>query len=132
MSTNKTPNLNLHAWSKTDPVQLSEFNENFAALDAAIAPLQNQIVLGSYTGNGASTRTVNLGFAPAFVILLGYHGETSFTANITIAGPSFAFYIRSECGATEYVRTTDTGFKITSSYYHNGNGRTERYIAFKA
>lgn len=36
MSTNKTPNLNLHSWVATDYVLRTEFNENFTAIDDAI------------------------------------------------------------------------------------------------
>ena len=35
MSTNKTPNLQLHAWEPTDGFSRAEFNDNFAKLDAA-------------------------------------------------------------------------------------------------
>ena len=36
MSTNKTPNYNLHAWEPGDDFLRREFNENFAALDTAV------------------------------------------------------------------------------------------------
>ena len=39
MSTNKTPNLQLHAWEPTDAFSRAEFNDNFAALDAAAGEL---------------------------------------------------------------------------------------------
>ena len=36
MSTNKTPNLQLHAWEPTDGFSRAEFNDNFAKLDAVV------------------------------------------------------------------------------------------------
>lgn len=38
MSSNKTPNYNLHIWEGTDLVKREEFNENFNTLDAALKP----------------------------------------------------------------------------------------------
>ena len=35
MSTNKTPNLQLHSWEPTDAFRRQEFNENFTAIDTA-------------------------------------------------------------------------------------------------
>jgi len=53
MSTNKTPNLNLHSWVETDPVLMSEFNENFNAIDTASQTFGNcKIITGSYVGTG--------------------------------------------------------------------------------
>jgi len=43
MSTNKTKNLNLHSWVETDPVLMSEFNDNFTALDTAVKNTNNAI-----------------------------------------------------------------------------------------
>lgn len=36
MSSNKTSNLNLHSWVRTDPFSMDEFNENFNAIDKAV------------------------------------------------------------------------------------------------
>jgi hypothetical protein len=36
MSSQKTPNLNLHKWVLSDPIKMGEFNENFAKIDAAV------------------------------------------------------------------------------------------------
>lgn len=41
MSTNKTPNLNLHSWVGTDNVKRQEFNDNFDAIDAFAGRLSN-------------------------------------------------------------------------------------------
>jgi len=42
MSSNKTPNLNLHSWLGTDKFNYNEMNENFNALDSEIKNLQNK------------------------------------------------------------------------------------------
>ena len=78
MSTNKTQNYNLHSWLPTDEFHLSEVNENFDLLDAALkAEAQTaargrsalsaqmagkgELVVGSYTGNGAAMQEIIVG-----------------------------------------------------------------------
>jgi len=61
MSTNKTKNLNLHSWVETDPVLMSEFNENFDALDAESKKLANDIsTLSSTMSNDISSLSTAL------------------------------------------------------------------------
>ena len=59
---NKTENLKLNVWEKSDPILVGDFNENFAAIDDAIHEAVSsavKIYTGSYTGNGNSgNRTV--------------------------------------------------------------------------
>ena len=132
MSTNKTPNLNLHSWTKYDPIQLSEFNENFSAIDTALSKSM-QMVIGTYTGNGKSNRTIVLGFQPALVILIGTtYSSNSYFSTVSLVGSDFAHYIRYYCGATDAIRTTSMGFCIYDYNYHNLSTYAERYIAFKA
>ena len=104
MSSSKTENLNLHAWTPDDPVKMSEFNENFAILDRAA-----RIVTGSYVGNGAygesSPTTLTLDFAPKVVFLFRdsyYAASTSYNsiAQVGYWGPEFVVLL---AGAT-YVR----------------------------
>ena len=42
MSSNKTQNYQLHAWEPNDHVLMTEFNENFAAIDTAIKTERTQ------------------------------------------------------------------------------------------
>lgn len=43
MSTNKTPNLNLHSWVGSDPIRRIEWNENFDKLDGEIGNVSNKL-----------------------------------------------------------------------------------------
>ena len=43
VSTNKTPNLNLHAWEPTDAFSRAEINDNFAAIDTTWADLTDAV-----------------------------------------------------------------------------------------
>ena len=96
MSTNKTPNLNLHSWEPLDRFTRTEFNDNFDAIDKAaaehtadIAELQTQMterpkmVIGSYIGdcptNTSREQQINLGFRPKVVFVRAKNNRTNGT-----------------------------------------------------
>ena len=60
----------------------SEFNSSIQKVNTTLASVQAlaegraDIVFGTYTGNGAETRNVNLGFAPKWIMLFAASGET--------------------------------------------------------
>ena len=61
MSTNKTPNLNLHAWEPTDAFSREEFNDNFDKIDdfagATVQTLDARIkLLTDLTADADTTR----------------------------------------------------------------------------
>jgi len=71
-STNKTPNLNLHSWVETDPVKMSEFNENFNALDSSVGEINATspvIVTGTYSGDATTSKTLFFPKTPRFVVV---------------------------------------------------------------
>ena len=70
MSINKTENYQLHAWGEEDEGRLEEINENFARLDTAA-----RMVTGSYSGNGAESQTIELGFTPTAVLVMDSRGH---------------------------------------------------------
>lgn len=64
MSSQKTPNLNMHKWVATDPVQRTEFNDNFQKIDdhvntvtTQLAEKANQIDLTETNANVAEKAT---------------------------------------------------------------------------
>lgn len=74
MSTKKTTNYKLHQWEPTDDFLREEFNENFTKLDEAVHGL---IVTGSYTGDGADSQAITLGFRPRAVLVRAVNGAAS-------------------------------------------------------
>lgn len=123
MSSNQTQNYGLHQWEPGDSFLREEFNENFGAIDGAMA---GAVVFGTYTGDGNSSRNINLGRRPKAVILApnnGFWGNGSsvrsglFGGNLTLSG---------------YAQITDAGFTV--SYSSNGvlnnNGTIYYYAAF--
>lgn len=73
MSTNKTEHYALHAWEPGDDFLRTEFNENFAAVDAVLGEMpankKLKLVTGTYTGDGKVNQTISLAFAPKVMIV---------------------------------------------------------------
>ena len=120
-----TSNYNLHQWEPGDNFLRTDFNEDFAKIDAALAgkpdqadlsALQTvvngkaQVVTGSYTGNG-TTRTIALGFQPKLVVVpvSGCYTATaipgSTTTPLTITASGFQAKHRTE-GSSPNVADT--------------------------
>ena len=79
MSTNKTPQYQLHSWTPADSFVRTEFNENFTKLDAALAAVSDRLVnvtrlaCGAYRGTGAyndnTDQFISLPFTPGAVLV---------------------------------------------------------------
>ena len=112
----KTTNYQLPKWEKTDRIQMKDFNDMTAALDAALkanADAMPRIIHGSYTGDGVSSRTINLTFTPMAVWvsrsagLYPSDGGAFFTQDYSITFQDWAVL----------GRITDNGFQVGSVTY---------------
>ena len=119
MATNHTTNYALNLWEPTDAFVREEFNENTSKIDAAIKAVdakadtkadasslnslssiistKARILVGTFTGNGAASRTIRIGATPRAVLVtnyigvayspLGYHGGLALdTSPSTVGG----------------------------------------------
>ncbi len=93
---------------------------------------------GSYTGNGASTRAISLGFSPGFLVVYPVSRcfvETNWSSSVQLvmggmAGPD---------GSTQGVSRTSDGFQVShstaaangKSIRLNDTGVTYGWIAFR-
>lgn len=77
MASGRTERFQLSQWQAGDPVLREEFNEDNARLDQVIP----RLVMGTYTGNGAAQRTIELGFRPKAVLLSHENGYTCYYFN---------------------------------------------------
>jgi hypothetical protein len=132
MSASKTEHYQLHQWGDGEQPNVLEMNQNFTALDAAVAQAQEAAgelpyVVGTYVGTGGYM-TLSLGFRPRMVLVTGgrYTDGDSFwkyTAVITEDSPKFQ------------AELTDDGFMVRNptSYlpWPSESGRTYTYIAFR-
>lgn len=77
MASNYTEHFHLCQWAADDPVLREDFNTDNAKIEAAIHATNSKInevatsrcrmVVGSYIGDGAATRTIDLGVWPKFI-----------------------------------------------------------------
>ena len=135
-----TSNYQLHQWVPEDDFLRTDFNQDFAKIDAALArkaeksavtSLQSQVagkadastvprvVTGTYTGNG-TTKSISLGFQPKVVII----PVSDYYAAALLPG------FTSKAGAI-----TSSGFTVSfdSAYIYgtNRSGQSYAYFAIK-
>lgn len=80
MPTNQTANYALNQWVKSDQVQMEDFNADNAKIDAAVKAVADRVTtleqprfyMGSYTGDGKDSRTIQLPWAPKLMLLFTY------------------------------------------------------------
>ena len=69
----KTTNYQLPKWEKTDRIQMKDFNDMTATLDAALAA-KSRVITGTYTGTGKDNREIALGTRPKAVLVCTEYG----------------------------------------------------------
>ena len=122
----KTTNSQLPKWEKTDRIQMKDFNDMTAALDAALAA-KSRVITGTYTGDGTNDRTVDLGRPVAFLMVQRTGRRSSnFTEVGWMAGEGC---IHGGTGGSSGLTHTGSGFLINDSVAFNENGVVYRYFA---
>ena len=97
-------------------------------VESALASAGVKMVTGTYTGDGSTSRTFNLGFTPRAVIVRSVRTE-----NETQVYESEAYHMPMIAVAgTNYVvlHIVEGGFAINSHRIVNTNGKPYLYIAF--
>ncbi len=132
---NYTQHYRLHQWEPNDNFLRTDFNTDLEKIDTALDTLQTALegksgfVSGSYAGDGAESRSFNLGFAPTALLLETSTGARGNGIN-AIAGlalPGLSVHD----GA---ITLTETGFSLNhDNKYHvvNGAADTYYYLAFQ-
>ena len=139
-----TANYQLHHWEPADFFLRTDFNADFAKLDAALAgkaglaDLAEKLgaVTGSYTGDGSTSRTISLGFAPIAVFL---REDEDSGAILAVQNGA----VMDEEGEVTMLTVSGQGFQVTYDAYFTGvsnkvrepyanrAGVTYRYLALK-
>jgi len=109
MSTNKTPNLNLHSWIGTDYVKRSEFNENFSIIDAEIVKKATPTQDGRMSKEDkAKLDGIEAGAQVNKVLSVnGKTGEVSLTAADVGASPSNHTHSVATTSSSGFMSATD-------------------------
>ena len=124
-----TSNYQLHQWEPTDDFLRTDFNADFAKIDAAIKGVETDIkqklaekiemIIGSYSGNGAQ-QSITLGFRPKAVII-----------------PTGQVYsaIAVDFKGLQMLNIIDNGFQVEYFEGHaftvNAEGYSYNYLAFR-
>ncbi len=133
MSSQKTEHLGLHAWEPSDSFLRSEFNDNFSAIDAALAG-KSEVVFGSYIGDDTNGRVIHLGFRPKAVIIATKEGRFFFSnAPSDVCGGVFL-----DGADRPNFSMDDDGFVVSDHQAHGGSTNSSgagltphSYIAFR-
>ena len=153
-----TANYGLHQWVPEDNFIRTDFNEDLLKIDTAMGELESgkadnetveqnlntingsiiqltngkcMIYSGSYTGNGAASRTINLGFQPRAVLVENATG-TRYQNGISNGGLAVAGQ-GAVINGKKLVTVLYNGFEV---YYQSGSVQTNasstqyRYMAF--
>ena len=126
----KTTNFNLNQWEPTDPIRREDFNADNAAIDAALGELSaERIYIGSFVGNGAASRTIQLPWKPKFALVMG-HRNSSGVLHILIEGYSLYYYIDDWYGSTTGDGTLflNGSTLVVDDSSRNVSGKTVYYI----
>ena len=123
-----TEHYQLHQWVPEDDFLRTDFNEDFAKIDAAIKSEAEaaaealagkaEIVKGSYIGSGGS-KTISLGFKPQAVL---------------VAADTFYMALGTTASGNRYVKLNDSGFQVdenTNNMGTNDDGDIYYYLAIK-
>ena len=115
----KTTNYQFPKWEKTDRIQMKDFNDMTATLDAALAGMP-KLALGTYTGTGekgqSAPTSLTLSFPPKFLAVFPINGLYRLLcargmegSNTSPNGHSYGNVAVAWDGSTVSWHTTDSG-----------------------
>ena len=119
----KTTDYQLNQWAKSDRLRMDDFNADNRKIDAALGTIP-KLAVGSYTGDGAESRKIDLGFTPRAVVLTTYTGYTN------NSGSPFGGVFGVGMPLSGYAEVTANGFTLKAEYVNQKN-TVYNYIAFK-
>lgn len=135
----QTEHLGLHQWEASDSFLRTDFNTDFAKIDAAVGGL---ITVGTYTGNapyGNQTlkQEITLGFQPRMVLVWAVVSSSSnfnvsdwSSSNVGLALPGHPQ--KESDSAYTTLEITETGFRAGGfQQYLNSSGVTYAYLAIR-
>ena len=139
----KTENLQLPQWAAEDPIRREDFNAAFAALEEKVlteAPEQS-VVSGSYVGNGAASRTIQLPFAPKMAVVIGHILDNNviqfmtdsycMTLESNSSGGSGAYYYNYSSSPYYNLKLVGKTLVVNNATWHNKSGKTVQYFLFR-
>ena len=132
---NYTENYQLPQWEKTDRILMEDFNSAMVQLDSAVGE-KVRVVSGTYTGNGAASREIDLGGRPKVVMVGLTNAGQQNNSYAVYGGIAAETWIQTHLNYS-VVELTDKGFRVFTYYVPdtsyaiatNANGLPYYYIA---
>ena len=129
---NKTENLKMNVWEKSDSILVGDFNEDNRKIDAAVGSLQGEhIYVGSYTGDGKDNRTIDLPWEPTFAVLLGNVFEHDAVSLLTTT--DHRYVDNNGAGTSDAYHPVLNGRQLVlrNKYWYNISSEKVQYILFR-
>jgi len=131
-----TTNYNLNQWEDGDVVRREDFNADNAAIDAALKSVSDaaagaaRLYIGTYTGNGTTSRFYRLGFQPKAVLVVASTGVFYNSGNYYggLAMPDHAVITGNNSTVLEVTTDGFTVYTSNSGPHANVSGHTYHFI----
>ena len=128
----KTNNLKLNVWEKSDPILVGDFNEDNRKIDAAVAALQGEhIYVGSYVGDDMRSRTIDLPWEPTFMVILGNILNHDAVSLMTATTHRYVDNNGASSDDTYHPVLNGKQLVIKNSFWYNCKDRKILYILFR-
>ena len=129
---NKTENLKLNVWEKSDPIHAKDFNDNFQTLDSAVGSLQGEhIYVGSYIGDDKASRTIDLPWEPTFMVILGNILDHDAVSLLTATTHRYVDNNGGGFDDTYHPVLNGKQLVIKNRFWHNSQDQKILYILFR-
>lgn len=135
-----TTHYGLHQWVPEDNFLRTDFNEDLEKIDTALGEIAEtadgkvSVVFGSYTGDTAKERFINLGFRPVAVYCCTSNGIAGALEGNEYCYGGLAFSGHPVRQGTDLISIETNGFRIYQPNIYtrtNEINTTYHYIAFE-
>ena len=127
---NHTTNYQLSQWAKSDRLMMDDFNADNQKIDAALKAVADgtmQFITGSYVGDGAEDRVIDLGVTPKLAIVLGTYSTA--TSMISLLTQEVCCHVADSANITKtFFALEGSTLHVKNAKYHNRADATIRYI----
>lgn len=130
---NYTEHYQLHQWEPDDAFLRTDFNEDFKKIDNALSILSiDHIIIGSYRGDGTSSRTISLPWTPTILLISGEKQVSSYTRGLlTIVFGNYSHQFMAEGHIPSgNITIVENGFTVLGDY-HNDLDIQQNYLAIR-
>ena len=128
----KTENLKLNVWEKSDPILVGDFNEDNRKIDAAVGALTAgavKIAVGSYVGNGkfssSNPNRLKFDFTPKLVFIIADSDYTMCAGNAFIYAQTKSSSVGSHTSSGALPKIYLTWDEKTVSWYSVNNAEDQ-------